>query len=158
MGEFIADHARLEARIRDLQRAGKKVVFTNGCFDLLHVGHIRYLTDARSRGDVLVVALNSDASVRRLKGADRPIMPEQERVEILAALVPVDLVTIFEDATADRILARLRPDIHAKGLDYTELTVPERATVLAYGGQIVIAGDPKDHSTRDLLERIRRAT
>src|SRR5262245_5884227 len=113
MAEFIADHAELEARIRALQRAGKKVVFTNGCFDLLHVGHVRYLADAKSRGDVLVVALNSDASVRRLKGPDRPIMPEQERVEILAALVPVDYVTIFEDSTADRILAQLRPDMHA---------------------------------------------
>jgi rfaE bifunctional protein nucleotidyltransferase chain/domain len=156
MGEIVRDHARLQQRIRALQRTGKKIVFTNGCFDLIHVGHIRYLTDARSRGDALVVALNSDQSVRRLKGPDRPIMPEDERAEILAALAAVDYVTIFDDPTADRILDHLRPDIHAKGLDYTELTVPERATVLAYGGQIAIAGDPKDHSTKDLLARIRR--
>jgi D-beta-D-heptose 7-phosphate kinase/D-beta-D-heptose 1-phosphate adenosyltransferase len=156
MGEIVRDHARLRDLVRALQRDGKKVVFTNGCFDLLHVGHIRYLTDARSRGDALVLAINSDRSVRGLKGPDRPIMPEDERAEILAALRAVDYVTIFEDPTADRILDLLRPDIHAKGLDYTELSVPERATVLAYGGQIAIAGDPKDHSTKDLLSRIRR--
>jgi rfaE bifunctional protein nucleotidyltransferase chain/domain len=156
MGEIVRDHARLKDQIRALQRQGKKVVFTNGCFDLIHVGHIRYLTDARSRGDALILALNSDQSVRRLKGPDRPIMPEDERAEILAALRAVDYVTIFDDPTADRLLDLLRPDIHAKGPDYTELTVPERATVLAYGGRIAIAGDPKDHSTQDLLGRIRR--
>ncbi|MFO0984212.1 MAG: adenylyltransferase/cytidyltransferase family protein [Planctomycetota bacterium] len=157
MGEFIASHDELKLKIRALQRDGKKVVFVNGCFDLLHVGHVRYLTDARRHGECLVVALNSDASVRRLKGKDRPLMPERERAEILCALACVDYVTVFADQTADRILNELRPDIQAKGTDYTEATVPERATVLAYGGQVVIAGDPKDHATSDLLKRLRRA-
>lgn len=155
MARFLRDHEQLRDEIRRRQRAGEKVVFVNGCFDLLHVGHVRYLTDARRRGSCLVVALNSDASVRRLKGPDRPLMPEDERAEILGALACVDYVTVFDDPTADRLLDFLRPDIQAKGTDYTEATVPERATVLAYGGSIVIAGDPKDHSTSDLLRKLR---
>lgn len=147
-----AEAARI---IADAQAEEKTVVFVNGCFDLLHVGHIRYLQAARDLGDLLVLGLNSDASVRQLKGAARPIMPELERAEILSALECVDYIVIFGDTTVDRILLELRPDIHAKGTDYTEETVPERATVLSYGGRVAVVGDPKDHSTRDYLARIR---
>lgn len=143
--------------VRDYQSRGKKVVFANGCFDLLHVGHVRYLQAARELGDVLVVGLNSDESVRALKGEGRPVMNELERAEIVSALQCVDHVLIFGDASADGVLDDLRPDIHAKGTDYTEDSVPERATVLGYGGRVAIVGDPKDHSTRDYLRRIKQA-
>ena len=143
------------ARWADAQRqAGRRIVLANGVFDLLHVGHVRYLGAARALGDVLVVALNSDASVRRLKGPGRPIMTATERAEIVAALASVDGVVIFEDDTAEALVARIRPDVQAKGTDYTEATVPERAAVLAAGGRVAIAGDPKDHSTRDLIRAI----
>jgi D-glycero-beta-D-manno-heptose 1-phosphate adenylyltransferase len=134
--------------------AGKRLVLANGCFDLLHVGHVRYLEGAKALGDVLVVALNSDASVRRLKGPGRPIMTEGERAEIVAALAPVDHVVVFDEDTVAGVIARLRPDVQAKGTDYTEETVPERDTVRAGGGRVAIAGDPKDHSTRDLIATI----
>ena len=134
--------------------AGKRLVLANGVFDLLHVGHVRYLRAAKALGDVLLVALNSDASVRRLKGAGRPIMAEGERAELVAALDPVDAVVIFDDDTVDALIARLRPDVQAKGTDYTEDTVPERDSVRAAGGRVAIAGDPKDHSTRDLIATI----
>ena len=138
-----------------LHRSSRKsVVFANGCFDLLHVGHIRYLEAARSQGDLLVVGLNGDESVRALKGPGRPLMNEQERAEIVAALECVNYVIIFREVTADGILRELKPDVHTKGTDYTEATVPERQTVLSYGGRIAIVGDPKDHSTREFLERI----
>ena len=143
-------------RVLQTQASGGTVVFANGCFDLLHVGHIRYLESARRLGDLLVLGLNSDSSVRELKGAGRPVMSQEERAEILAALECVDLVLIFDHPTVDPILRELRPDVHAKGTDYTEESVPERETVLAYGGKVAIAGDPKDHSTRDLLGRILR--
>lgn len=141
--------------IREEQRTGKSVVFTNGCFDLLHVGHIRYLQAAKKEGDILLTAVNSDQSVRALKGRDRPVMPEEERVEILSALECTDLIVLFDDETVDRLLRELRPDVHAKGTDYTTETVPERATVLGYGGRIAIVGDPKDHSTRDFISFIK---
>ncbi len=141
--------------IREEQRTGKSVVFTNGCFDLLHVGHIRYLQAAKKEGDILLTAVNSDQSVRALKGRDRPVMPEEERVEILSALECTDLIVLFDDETVDRLLRELRPDVHAKGTDYTPETVPERATVLGYGGRIAIVGDPKDHSTRDFISFIK---
>ena len=134
--------------------AGKRLVLANGCFDLLHVGHVRYLEGAKALGDVLLVAINSDASVRRLKGAGRPIMTAAERAEILAALTPVDAVVVFDDDTVDGLVARLRPHVHAKGTDYTEDSVPERESVRAEGGRVAIAGDPKDHSTRDLIATI----
>lgn len=140
-----------------LSRAGKRLVLANGCFDLLHVGHVRYLEGARRLGDALLVAVNSDASVRRLKGPGRPIMPEGERAEILGALSCVDYVLIFADDTADALVARLRPAVHAKGTDYTEESVPERESVLAHGGRVAIAGDPKSHSTRDVIQTIVRA-
>jgi rfaE bifunctional protein nucleotidyltransferase chain/domain len=138
-----------------LRADGKRIVLANGCFDLLHVGHIRYLREARALGDALFVGLNSDPAVRRLKGPGRPLMPATERAELLAALRDVDHVVLFDDDTADRLVARLRPHVHAKGTDYTEDSVPERASVRAIGGQVAIAGDPKQHSTRDLIALIR---
>jgi rfaE bifunctional protein nucleotidyltransferase chain/domain len=142
-------------RWADAQRqGGKRIVLANGVFDLLHVGHVRYLAAARALGDVLVVAVNSDASVRRLKGQGRPIMSAVERAELIGALSAVDAVVVFEDDTADRLVAALRPDVQAKGTDYSEATVPERAAVLAAGGRIAIAGDPKDHASRDLIRAI----
>ena len=133
---------------------GRRVVLANGCFDLLHVGHVRYLSAARGLGDALVVGLNSDASVRRLKGPGRPVMPADERAELIGALASVDLVVVFDDDSAEALIARLRPDVHAKGTDYTEESVPERAAVLAAGGRVAIAGDPKSHATRDLIAAI----
>jgi rfaE bifunctional protein nucleotidyltransferase chain/domain len=130
---------------------GLRVVLTNGAFDLLHVGHLRYLAGARVHGDVLVVAVNSDRSVRSSKGPLRPIIPEAERVEIVSHLWMVDRLFVFDDPTLDRILDLLRPEVHAKGTDYTVETVPERDVVRAYGGQTVICGDPKDHATTDLI-------
>ena len=133
---------------------GRRVVLANGCFDLLHVGHVRYLSAARGLGDALVVGLNSDASVRRLKGPGRPVMPADERAELIGALAAVDLVVVFDEDSADALIAHLRPDVHAKGTDYTEASVPERAAVLAAGGRVAIAGDPKSHATRDLIAAI----
>lgn len=150
--QSLSDTERL---VREQKASGHSVVMANGCFDLLHVGHIRYLRAAREEGDFLLVAVNGDASVRKLKGPERPLMNELERAEILAALECVDLVTIFNDATVDNLLRRLQPDVHAKGTDYTAESVPERMTVLSYGGRIAIVGDPKDHSTRDYLAKIR---
>jgi D-glycero-beta-D-manno-heptose 1-phosphate adenylyltransferase len=134
--------------------AGKRIVLANGCFDLLHVGHVRYLQAARSLGDVLLVALNSDASVRRLKGPGRPLMPAAERAELVGALNGVDAVVIFDDDRADALIARVRPDVHAKGTDYTEQSVPEGDSVRAAGGRVAIAGDPKSHATADLIRTI----
>jgi rfaE bifunctional protein nucleotidyltransferase chain/domain len=139
---------------RKARSGGKTVVFANGCFDLLHVGHIRYLEGARALGDILIVALNSDSSVSVLKGKGRPLQSERERAEIVGSLAAVDYVTIFDESTVDSILRALEPDIHAKGTDYTADTVPERATVSTYGGRVEIVGDPKNHSTRDLIARI----
>ena len=136
------------------RRHGRRVVLANGCFDLLHVGHVRYLSAARGLGDALVVGLNSDASVRRLKGPGRPVLPADERAELIGALAAVDLVVVFDDDSADALIARLRPDVHAKGTDYSEESVPERAAVLAAGGRVAIAGDPKSHATRDLIAAI----
>jgi rfaE bifunctional protein nucleotidyltransferase chain/domain len=134
--------------------AGKKVVLANGCFDILHVGHVRYLEGARKLGDTLVVAINSDRSVKALKGEDRPILNENERVALVSALRCVDHVVVFDEGDVTCVLDVLQPSIHAKGTDYTEATVPEREQVLAYGGQVRITGDPKDHSTRDVIRRI----
>ena len=133
---------------------GKRVVLANGCFDLLHVGHVRYLGAARALGDALLVALNSDASVRRLKGSGRPLMPAAERAELVGAIAGVDAVLVFDEDRADALIARLRPDVHAKGTDYSEESVPEREAVLAAGGRVAIAGDPKAHATKDLIRTI----
>jgi rfaE bifunctional protein nucleotidyltransferase chain/domain len=134
--------------------AGRRVVLANGCFDLLHVGHVRYLEGARALGDLLIVGVNGDAAVRRLKGAGRPVMPAADRAELVAALAAVDHVVVFEDETAAALVERIRPTIHAKGTDYTEASVPERAAVLAAGGRVAIAGDRKAHSSRDLIAEI----
>ena len=138
--------------------AGKKVVLTNGCFDILHVGHVRYLKDARALGDALVVAINSDVSMRRIKDPGRPILGQDERVALVSALRCVDYVVLFDEPDVTRVLDVLRPAIHAKGTDYTEQTVPERSKVLGYGGEVRITGDPKDHSTRDIIARILKST
>jgi rfaE bifunctional protein nucleotidyltransferase chain/domain len=133
---------------------GKKVVLANGCFDIVHVGHLRYLQGARELGDVLVVAINSDRSVRAIKDAGRPILAQEERVALISAFACVDYVVVFDEPDVSRVLDVLKPAIQAKGTDYTEETIPERAKVLAYGGAVRIAGDPKDHSTRDIIQRI----
>jgi len=150
------DHAALTAALEREKAAGKRVVFTNGTFDLLHVGHLRSLVDARARGDVLVVALNSDASVRSYKGPHLPIQPEDERAELVAGLRWVDYVTIFDEPTVDRLLRLLEPHVHAKGTEYDPETIPERDSVLSYGGEIAIVGDPKAHSSSWLMARIRQ--
>jgi len=136
------------------RREGKRVVLANGCFDLLHVGHVRYLQSARALGDALIVAINGDISVRRIKGPGRPVMGAEERAELVGGLAGVEAVVVFDEDSADRVIARLRPDVHAKGTDYTEDSVPERASVLAAGGRIAIAGDPKTHGSRDLIATI----
>ena len=144
--------AAVEAEV--LRGAGKTLVLANGVFDLLHVGHVRYLQAAALEADRLVVAINDDASVRRLKGEGRPILSEGDRAELVAGLRGVDYVVIFPEPTVTPLLLALKPDVHCKGTDYTVDTVPERDTVRGFGGRIAIVGDPKDHSTRDLLARI----
>jgi rfaE bifunctional protein nucleotidyltransferase chain/domain len=134
--------------------AGKTIVLANGCFDLFHLGHIRYLREAKEKGDILIVAINSDASVRRLKGKTRPILLQRERAEILASFSFVDYVTIFREPTVERILLALRPTIHVKGSDYTEDTVPEKEMVKKYGGKVAIAGGPKIRSTSEIIKII----
>ena len=136
--------------------AGKTIAFANGCFDVLHVGHIRYLQDAANVADVLVVGVNGDESVRVLKGEGRPVMPQDERAEIISAIRGVSYVTIFDENSPARLLGVLKPDFQCKGTDYTADSVPEREIVNAYGGQVVIVGDPKDHSTTAVLEKMRR--
>jgi rfaE bifunctional protein nucleotidyltransferase chain/domain len=143
----------LAARVAEHRAAGRRVVLANGVFDLLHVGHLRYLEAARAHGDVLVVAVNSDASTRANKGPTRPVIPEDERAELVAGLAAVDHVVVFDDRTVERVIDALRPDVQAKGTDYTPETIPERARVEAYGGRVVVCGDPKDHSTTALLDR-----
>jgi rfaE bifunctional protein nucleotidyltransferase chain/domain len=150
----ILERNRLIARVAIARRHGARVVFANGCFDVLHVGHVRYLEAARALGDLLVVGVNSDEQARRLKGEGRPFVPERERAEVVASLRAVDLVTIFTEPTVEALLLAIRPDIHAKGTDYTEETVPERRVVLSYGGRVLIVGDPKDHSSTDMVKRI----
>ena len=149
-------------KLRDLNELpallrGRKVVLANGCFDILHVGHLRYLEGARALGDVLLVAINSDVSVRRIKDPGRPLLTQDERVSLVSAIRFVDYVVLFDEPDVSRILEVLKPAIHAKGTDYTEQTVPERAKVLEYGGAVRIAGDEKNHSTRDIIERILNA-
>ena len=151
----IAPHLdALERRVTDLKRAGKRVIFTNGGFDILHVGHVRSLRGARELGDHLVVGVNGDAAIRAAKGPGRPVFPAAERIEVLSALECVDSIIVFEEPTADRLLDRLRPHVHAKGPDYAG-GAPEEATVRAYGGNVAIVGDPKSHSTTDVIRLIR---
>lgn len=153
MGEIVT-REELLARAADARRHGRTLAFANGCFDLLHVGHIRYLESAAQEADVLVVAINDDAAVRELKGEGRPIVTASDRAELVAALRCVDFVIVFPEMTVGPLLEALRPDVHCKGTDYTVDSVPEREIVTAYGGRTAIVGDPKDHSTRDLLARI----
>jgi rfaE bifunctional protein nucleotidyltransferase chain/domain len=151
---MIVTEPDLLARVAEDRRHGRTIALANGCFDLLHVGHVRYLAGAAREADRLVVAVNDDASVRALKGPGRPLVPAEARGEVIAALRGVDYVLLFGDRTVDRLLASLRPDVHCKGTDYTPDTVPEREAVRAYGGRVAIVGDPKDHSTRDLVARL----
>ena len=144
----------LVARVQEARQEGAKIVFANGCFDVLHVGHIRYIQGARALGDLLVVGINSDRQVTVLKGPGRPIMAATERAEIVASFAAVDLVTIFDEPTVKHLLLAIRPDIHAKGTDYSEDTVPERDVVRSYGGRVAIVGDPKNHSTSEILDRM----
>ncbi len=141
----------LRQRVADWRRSGSQITLTNGCFDVLHVGHVRYLHAARELGGKVIVAVNSDASVRALKGEGRPVIPADERAEILAALGDVDAVVIFPEKDVRAIIREIRPDFHAKGTDYTEESVPERADVEACGGRVVIVGDPKNHSATEII-------
>jgi len=142
-------------RVSTARGEGRKVAFANGCFDVLHVGHVRYLEGARAEADVLVVGVNGNDSVRRLKGEGRPVMPAEDRALLVAALKATDHVVVFEEDDVSHLLLTLRPDVHCKGTDYTEETVPERDVVRSYGGRVAIVGDAKDHDTRHLLARIR---
>jgi rfaE bifunctional protein nucleotidyltransferase chain/domain len=150
----IIDREQLAQRVAEDRREGRSIAFANGIFDLLHVGHVRYLQAAAAEGDRLIVAINGDG-VAALKGPGRPILPAADRAELVAALRGVDYVVVFPEPTVTPLLTLLRPDVHCKGTDYTADSVPERDTVRAYGGRIAIVGDPKDHSTRDLVARIR---
>jgi rfaE bifunctional protein nucleotidyltransferase chain/domain len=153
----IVSRERLRELLAERKRTGAKIVFANGCFDTLHVGHVRYLEGARREGDILVVGVNSDSSVCNLKGPGRPILPESARADLVAALRAVDYVVLFSDPNVEALLDFLRPDVHAKGTDYTADTVPERATAARLGIRVAIVGDPKDHSTRDFLDSVRKA-
>lgn len=144
----------LLGRVRRDREQGLTLALANGCFDLLHVGHIRYLQGAAEQADRLIVAVNADRSVRELKGPNRPILAARDRAEMVAAIRGVDYVVVFDEPTVGPLLDLIKPDVHCKGTDYTVESVPERDTVLRYGGRIAIVGDPKDHSTRDLLSRI----
>ena len=155
MGQIV-ERAKLAEVVAAWRVAGDSVTLANGCFDLLHVGHVRYLQGARALGGKLVVAINSDASTRRLKGSNRPAMPEQERAEIIAALACVDAVVIFDEPDVRALIREIKPNIQVKGTDYTRDTVPERDEVTAYGGRVEIVGDPKDHSTTELLRKIEK--
>ncbi|MGB9104559.1 MAG: adenylyltransferase/cytidyltransferase family protein [Terriglobales bacterium] len=147
---------QLRRRVEEWRGAGERIILTNGCFDLLHVGHIRYLRAAKQLGGKLVVGLNADESVRGLKGPGRPLMPASERAEILTALADVDAVVVFPEADVRALIREIRPDIHAKGTDYTADNVPERDTVVECGGRVAIVGDPKDHSATEFIARIGR--
>lgn len=155
MGRVLTESA-LGAALADERALGRRIAFANGHFDLVHVGHLRYLEAAAAEADVLVVAINDDASVARLKGRGRPIVPAAERAELLAALNPVDYVTIFAGDSPATLLSRLRPDVHCKGTDYgSPERVPEYGVVRSYGGQTRLVGDPKDHATSDLIQKVR---
>ena len=151
----VLDRMRLTARVAIDRQNGRKIVLANGCFDFFHVGHIRYLAGAKAFGDCLIVAVNSDEQVRKLKGATRPLIPERERAEIVSAIRFVDYVTIFPEPTVEELIRVLRPDFHAKGTDYTIETVPERAVVAECGGKVMIVGDPKNHSSSELIEKFK---
>ena len=150
----ILDRTRLIARVAVEHQKGAKIVLANGCFDLFHVGHIRYLAGAKELGDCLIVGINSDEQVKKLKGENRPFMPEQERAEVLSALRFIDFVTIFNEPTVEELIRAIRPDFHAKGTDYTTESVPEREIVIKCGGQVAIVGDAKNHSSTELIRKV----
>jgi len=154
--KIVKNQRTLAGILEGLRSQGKTIVLTNGCFDLLHVGHVRCLEDAKSRGDFLVVACNEDKTVTRIKGKGYPVNSVEDRMETVAGLTSVDYVTAFSEETADTLIKKLKPNIYAKGTDYTERTVPERATVKEIGGKIIIVGDKKSHSTRKTVQRIRK--
>lgn len=154
----IVARAELAQRVAEHESKGQKIVLANGCFDVLHAGHVRYLQAARNEGDVLVVGINSDASTRKLKGAGRPVMSEADRAELVGAVGAVNYVVIFDEPDVRALLRELRPDVHAKGTDYTVETVPERDEAARLGIRVAIVGDPKEHSTRGLIERVRRSS
>lgn len=151
----VLSRGELVARVADERVRGSKIILANGCFDLIHAGHVRYLAGAKEVGGFLVVGINTDEQVQRLKGEGRPYIGHQERAEIIASFRFVDAVTIFDEPTVNELIDAIRPDFHAKGTDYTTDTVPERERVLAYGGRVVIVGDPKDHSSTDLINSVR---
>lgn len=155
MNAAIVSEDELVRLLASARAEGKRVAFANGCFDVLHVGHIRYLQGAASVADVLVVGVNGDESVRALKGEGRPVMPAAERAELISAIRGVTYVTIFSEKSPSRLLQTLKPDFHCKGTDYTPDSVPEGEVVRAYGGKVVIVGDPKDHSTTEMLRRMK---
>jgi len=152
----ILDRDEITRFAAERRAAGESIVLANGCFDLLHVGHVRYLSEAKALGDVLVVGINSDRQVAMLKGPGRPAVPAEERAELIAALRFVDAVTIFDEPTVTELILAIRPDVHTKGTDYTEANVPERDVVLSIGGRVAIVGDPKDHSSSDMIDALSR--
>ena len=154
MQSNVLSRNELIERVNSARESGARIVLANGCFDVLHVGHVRYLAGARELGDVLVVGINSDEQVALQKGDGRPVLPATERAEIVAALEPVTYVTIFNEPTVEELLLALKPDVHAKGTDYTTDTVPERDVVRSYGGRVAIVGDPKDHSTSAIIAQL----
>ena len=156
MNAPILSEVELDQAIESARRRGQTVAFANGCFDVLHVGHIRYLQGAAATADVLIVGVNGDASVRELKGKGRPVMVERERAELISAIRGVTYVTIFHENSPSKLLRSLKPDFHCKGTDYTPDSVPEADVVKSYGGRVVIVGDPKDHSTTAILEKMRK--
>ena len=152
----VLNREKLIEKISEIRKRDVKIVLANGCFDLFHVGHIRYLAGAKNLGDFLIVGINSDDQVKKLKGENRPFMPEDERAEIVSALRCVDFVTIFDEPTVEQLIRAIRPDFHAKGTDYTVDSVPERDIVRECGGQTAIVGDPKDHSSTELILKVHR--
>lgn len=151
---LIVDRATLVMLTNSARAVGQKIILANGCFDVLHVGHVRYLAGAKALGGFLVVGINSDEQVRKLKGNGRPVQPQDDRAEIVASIACVDAVTIFDEPTVEELIRAIRPDIHAKGTDYTEDSVPERDIVKSVGGRVAIVGDPKDHSSTELIQAI----
>lgn len=154
--EKIKSLSELKSIVSEKRAAGKKIVFANGCFDIMHVGHVRYLSDAKEYGDILVVGVNSDNSVKGLKGPGRPVLNEEQRIIMVAAMESVDYVVLFGDKRVDTLLLELKPDFHAKGTDYTEDTVPEKDIVASYGGRVIITGDPKNHSSSNVITDVKK--
>jgi len=150
----ILSRSELVRQVAAARTDGKRIVMANGCFDFLHVGHVRYLEAAKALGDLLIVGINSDEQTRRLKGEGRPLLPQDQRAEIISSIAAVDLVTIFLEPTVEQLLLALKPDVHAKGTDYTEDSVPERDVVRSFGGRVAIVGDPKDHSSSEMIETV----